>query len=142
MGIFLPKHHRPPWPGHPGPPLAELRPGIGPTDLPAPLPLLMSAIVAQGRRPSAADARALQSSVSHGGRRKKMAFLPKTPSPSRYLLKNPHPCNPFSQKALPIFLIANKPSHHIYLILNKPLHLFSMSRIFPEIMIRPFHSQK
>ena len=69
-----------------------------------------------------------------------MASLPKTPSPSLYLLKNPTLVTLFPKKALPVFLFANKPSHHIYLILNKTLHLFSMSRIFPKIMIKPFHS--
>jgi hypothetical protein len=79
---------RPPRPGHPGPPLAELRLGIGPRRHPPSFPLAPAIPEAQGRRPSAANALGGLPCFQRGGRRKKGANLPQAPSFPSYLVKS------------------------------------------------------
>ena len=88
---------RPPWPGHPGPPLAELRLGIGPSRRPLSFPLSRAAAELQGRRPKAAGALSTLPCFQRGGRRKKGANLPQAPSFPSYLVKSPPPINQFAK---------------------------------------------
>ena len=67
-----------------------------------------------------------------------MASLPKTPSPSLYLLKNPHPCNPFSQKGPPYFPFCKQTLPPYKIFTTKSLPLSRMLQNISRIPNKPF----
>ena len=134
---------RPPWPGHPGPPLAGLRLGIGPWRRPLSFPLSPGRCLGPGG-PNRVAAGALSTPPLFPSARRKKAgrFCPKAPGLLSFFLRVLPPFVPFAKETLPFTIFQNKSLPHINVILIVPLTLPKIVQIFLEITTRSLPSQE